>query len=152
MSDRPSMSCRRKSGRPSAVDVHVGRRIRERRALLGISQEHLAAAIGLTFQQVQKYERGINRIAAGRLHALGFALDVPVSYFFEGVSIECTGADSDTAANGREGDDMRFEDPMARRETLYLIDAYYAIPDPNVRRRMLDLVRSLVHAEGTAGD
>ena len=120
--------------------------------MLGISQERLGAAIGLTFQQVQKYERGINRIGAGRLHALSCALDVPVSYFFDGLPAERAGSGGDAEADGALVDVSGFEDPLGRRETLYLVDAYYAIPDPHVRRRMLDLVRSLVHAEDLAGD
>jgi len=146
------MPPRPKSGQPTDIDAHVGRRVRERRTLLGISQERLGAAIGLTFQQVQKYERGINRIGAGRLHALSCALDVPVSYFFDGLPTERAGADDGAGTDVPLADLTGFEDPLGRRETLYLVDAYYAIPDPHVRRRMLDLVRSLGHAEDLAGD
>ena len=74
---------RKTRGKPNAVDIHVGTRVRQRRTLLGFSQERLASALDLTFQQVQKYERGANRIGAGRLYQLARALEVPVTYFFE---------------------------------------------------------------------
>lgn len=103
-----------------------------------MSQEKLADALGLTFQQVQKYERGANRIGAGRLYELSRALDVPVSYFFDEV-----GPDG-AAAGGLAEKPAAYEaDPMSRRETLLLVRAYYAIPDTAVRRRVLDLMKSL---------
>ncbi|MCA8929541.1 MAG: helix-turn-helix transcriptional regulator [Alphaproteobacteria bacterium] len=130
---------RKTRGKPNSVDVHVGNRVRQRRTLLGLSQERLASALDLTFQQVQKYERGANRIGAGRLYQLARALDVPVTYFFE---------DMDDASYPpsalHEGAGPSYEaDPMSQRETLLLVRAYYAIPDPAVRRRMLDLMRSM---------
>ena len=139
---RPS---RQRSERPNPIDVQVGSRVRLRRNMLGLSQEKLGAAIGLTFQQVQKYERGANRIGASRLHQLSRVLDVPVSFFFE---------DKDTVrapaipAGFAEPPAEAFEaDPLRRRETIELVDAYYAIEDAAVRRRLLDLARSLA-AEG----
>src|ERR1700733_2897255 len=91
--DRPMRKPRKSSGRmaskgfPNPIDVHVGQRVRQRRTLLGMSQEKLAEAIGLTFQQVQKYERGANRVGSSRLFDLARVLDVPVSYFFEEMSV-----------------------------------------------------------------
>jgi len=129
---------RRTRGKPNRVDIHVGTRVRQRRTLLGMSQEKLADALGLTFQQVQKYERGANRIGAGRLYELSRALDVPVSYFFDEV-----GTDGATAGGLAEKAAAYESDPMSRRETLLLVRAYYAIPDTAVRRRVLDLMKSL---------
>ncbi|MFN4087619.1 MAG: helix-turn-helix domain-containing protein [Alphaproteobacteria bacterium] len=131
---KPRSKPRRTRGKPNHIDIHVGARVRQRRTLLGMSQEKLADALGLTFQQVQKYERGANRIGAGRLYELSRALDVPVSYFFE----EIGGSDGMREEAAPYG-----EDPMARRETLLLVRAYYGISEPPVRRRILDLMKSL---------
>jgi transcriptional regulator with XRE-family HTH domain len=122
------------------VDVHVGARLRQRRALRGMSQEKLAEAVGLTFQQIQKYERGVNRVGASRLHQFGRVLDVPVSYFFD----EMAGAAASAPAAGLSEDKPGFaRDPMARRETLELVRAYYRIGDERVRRRIFDLVKAI---------
>ena len=126
---------------------HVGNRVRQRRTLLGLSQERLASALDLTFQQVQKYERGANRIGAGRLYQLARALDVPVTYFFE----DMDDAHYQSASSVNEDASQSYQaDPMTQRETLLLVRAYYAIPDPAVRRRMLDLMRSM--ADGYTRD
>ena len=131
---------RKTRGKPNAVDIHVGNRVRQRRTLMGLSQERLASALDLTFQQVQKYERGANRIGAGRLFQLARALEVPVAYFFEDLD---DGGTIAQAAVAEDGPTPYQADPMAQRETLLLVRAYYAIPDPAVRRRMLDLMRSM---------
>jgi transcriptional regulator with XRE-family HTH domain len=131
---------RKTRGKPNAVDIHVGTRVRQRRTLLGLSQERLATALDLTFQQVQKYERGANRIGAGRLYELARALDVPVTYFFD----DMDGANYPSTGSVNEDSSPAYQvDPMSQRETLLLVRAYYAIPDPAVRRRMLDLMRSM---------
>ena len=122
---------------PDPVDVHVGQRLRQRRTLLGMSQERLAQAFGVSFQQVQKYERGANRISASRLHLLTKILDVPVTYFFEG--LPTVDADAEDSSAG--------DDRMANRETLELVRAYYKIPNPNIRKRLVDLARSLGKGE-----
>jgi transcriptional regulator with XRE-family HTH domain len=144
---------KRRGGRPkidtpSPIDVHVGSRVRLRRTLLGMSQEKLGTAIGLTFQQVQKYERGANRIGASRLFDLARVLDVPVSFFFE----EMGGGQE---RHGAEAVELRNEtsdpDPMAKRETLELVRAYYRIPDAQLRRRLFDLAKALASfSSGTA--
>lgn len=126
---------------PDPVDVHVGNRLRSRRVLVGMSQESLATNIGLTFQQVQKYERGANRIGASRLFEFSQILGVPVSYFFEDVpSAEGGSATTSRSKSSAGGGD---EDSLARRETLELVRAYYRIADPVVRRCMYDLATSL---------
>ena len=127
MEEKPMRRKQRKTrGKPTYVDVHVGQRIRQRRTLLGYSQERLADALDLTFQQVQKYERGANRVGAGRLVELSKALDVPVTYFFEEMPDAPDGAPSGPAM--QEAAQRQYEaDPMAQRETLLLVRAYYGI-------------------------
>jgi transcriptional regulator with XRE-family HTH domain len=138
------------SGRPNPIDVHVGGRVRLRRTLLGMSQERLGEALGLTFQQVQKYERGANRIGASRLFDLSRVLDVPVSYFFEDM------ADAVQAASPRymvcaTEDPPEVEDNlMSQRETLELVRAYYRITDAGVRRHVYDLAKALSAGEEKA--
>lgn len=123
---------------PQPVDVHVGGRLRQRRTLLGMSQEKLAQAFGVSFQQVQKYERGANRISASRLHLLTKILDVPITYFFEGLP-DNVQDDYDPLP----APDPETPDRMASRETLELVRAYYRIGDPAIRRRLVDLARTL---------
>lgn len=130
---------------PDPVDVHVGQRLRQRRTLLGMSQEKLANAFGVSFQQVQKYERGANRISASRLHLLTKVLDVPITYFFEGLPDVMPARGE--ALKPTEGDEQ-----MTRRETLELVRAYYRINDPTVRRRVVDLVRALGRMDGDETD
>ncbi|MFO1060164.1 MAG: helix-turn-helix domain-containing protein [Dongiaceae bacterium] len=134
-------------GNPNPIDVHVGSRVRLRRTLLGMSQEKLGDAIGLTFQQVQKYERGANRIGSSRLFDLARVLDVPVAYFFEEMS-PTTSARSPSRMRGlADAPPPAFEpDPMAKRETLELVRAYYRITDPRVRKRIFELTKSLATA------
>ncbi|UUX50755.1 helix-turn-helix domain-containing protein [Nisaea acidiphila] len=132
----------------NAIDVHVGRRVRLRRTLLGMSQEQLGEALNITFQQVQKYERGSNRISASRLWDIAQILDVPVSFFFDDMT-------DDTAANSprkvRAGTttaeyEEKPNDPMARRETLELVRAYYNITNVGVRKRITEMVKSVSQA------
>jgi transcriptional regulator with XRE-family HTH domain len=122
------------------VDVHVGRRLRLRRTLLGMSQEKLGEAIGLTFQQVQKYERGSNRIGASRLFDLSRVLDVPVGFFFEDMSDDVA-AQSPGRARGRVQPVEFPPSPMTRRETLEFVRAYYKIHDVDIRRRLFEMVK-----------
>ena len=140
----------RGTGVPNPVDVHVGRRLRLRRTLLGLSQEKLGAAIGLTFQQVQKYERGSNRIGASRLFDLSRVLDVPVGFFFDDMSEEVA-ARSPGQSRGRfEPVDVE-PSPMAKRETLELVRAYYKIYNPAVRKRLFEMVKALAAGEAGKG-
>ena len=120
------------------IDLHLGRRLRRRRRLLGLTQQQLATQVGIRFQQIQKYECGANRISAARLWQLAEALESPVSYFYDGLeeAIERQGA-------ANQGGEM-----FSRKETLDLIQAYYQLGE-RPRRRLLDLAKSL-HAEGEA--
>ena len=142
-----------RESRASPIDAHVGARIRLRRTLMGMSQERLGEALGLTFQQVQKYERGVNRVGASRLFDLSRVLDVPISFFFDdmpeplaatygsqplGTRRSYGFADSQDSF-GAGGDEA-----MNRRETLELVRAYYRITDPAVRKRVFELIKSLV--------
>lgn len=125
---------------PDPVDIHVGARVRLRRTLLGMSQEKLGKALGLTFQQVQKYERGANRIGSSRLFQLSRILDVPVSFFFDEMTTDTT-----KKADGMaEGNKQVFEvDKLSRRETLELVRAYYKITDPSVRKKIFEMVKAV---------
>ncbi len=143
---RPKAEFGRGTGRPHPVDVHVGGRVRMRRTLLGMSQEKLGEAIGLTFQQVQKYERGTNRIGASRLFDLSKVLDVPIGFFFEELG---DWQASKTAARLRDLAEEQAEyemDPLAKRETLELVRAYYRIKDPAVRKRLFEMCKALAAA------
>jgi len=124
--------------KPNDVDAHVGSRLRQRRMLLGISQEQLAEMLGLTFQQVQKYERGTNRISASRLFQLARALDTPITWFFDEMDLERSGAE-------REKTDASAEDsdPMSRRETLELVRVYSRIDDRKVRKKLYEMAKAL---------
>lgn len=132
------------------VDIHVGTRIRLRRNLLGMSQKTLAEAIGITFQQVQKFERGVNRIAAGRLHTMARVLDVPISFFFDDMASGMDGrAPSEGVVEAHAADNFLQigHAAPARGETLDLVRAYRTIRNAELRRRVLDLVRSLAPPE-----
>lgn len=136
----------RGTGKPNPVDVHVGGRVRLRRTLLGMSQEKLGEAIGLTFQQVQKYERGANRIGSSRLFDLSRVLDVPVEFFFDDMP-SSVAARSPAQVRGMAEESSTYElDPMAKRETLELVRAYYKISDPQVRKRLFEMTKVLAAA------
>ena len=119
------------------IDLHLGRRLRRRRRLLGLTQQQLALQVGIRFQQIQKYECGANRISAARLWELAEALETPVSYFYDGLAEALERKEA--AANG---------DSFSRKETLDLIQAYYQLGE-RPRRRLLDLAKSL-HTESDA--
>ena len=135
--------------RPSPIDVHVGSRIRLRRTLMGMSQERLGEALGLTFQQVQKYERGVNRVGASRLYDLSHVLDVPISFFFDDMpdptAISATGMHG--LSERSAGLSAPADDPLTKRETLELVRAYYRITDPAVRKRVFELIKTMGPAE-----
>jgi len=134
----------RGAGRPNAVDAHVGARLRQRRTLLGLSQEKLGEAIGLTFQQVQKYERGTNRISASRLYDLSQALEIDVNYFFDDMpdQIAASGRLHPQAAE-RQGEEAFHRDPMSKRETLELVRAYYRIERADLRKRLFEMTKAI---------
>jgi transcriptional regulator with XRE-family HTH domain len=154
MSRAEQISGTDREGRPSPIDVHVGSRIRLRRTLLGMSQERLGEALGLTFQQVQKYERGVNRVGASRLFDLSRVLDVPISFFFDDLPDSLANS-LDPPMNRRVGGfteraDGFGDDTLSRRETLELVRAYYRITDPAVRKRVFELIKSMGPADSPA--
>jgi len=130
----------------NAIDMHVGRRIRLRRTLLGMSQDQLGCELNITFQQVQKYERGANRVSASRLWDISQILDAPINYFFDDMSESTMQRSPRRVSRGVEGESLspdQSKDPMARRETLELVRTYYSIKKPLVRKRIVDMVKSI---------
>lgn len=142
------MTKKKTKGTPNNVDVHVGQRLRVRRSLQGMSQEKLAEAIGLTFQQIQKYERGVNRISAGRLFEFSKILDVPIAYFYDQLGVSNNSQPnvampgmSDNEQEGFASDSN--EDIMQKKETLDLVRFYYSIEDPQKRKDIIRFIRSM---------
>ncbi len=134
----------RGAGIPSPVDVHAGARLRVRRTLLGMTQTNLSDAIGVSYQQIQKYERGMDRISASRLFALSRVLDVPVEYFFDDMPAAVAASSPATEKRGRAKKPPSYEpDPMATRETLELVRAYYKITDPEIRKHLFEMTKTL---------
>ena len=117
------------------VDVHVGKRIRHRRWMVGMTQQQLGDGVGIKFQQIQKYETGMNRVSASRLWDIALALDVPINFFFEGI-------EDDALALEAEMEPEAKGDLLADKEALELVRSYYAIPEQQ-RRRLFDLARVL---------
>lgn len=110
------------------VDIHVGKRIRHRRWMVGMTQQQLAEKVGIKFQQIQKYESGMNRVSASRMWEIAEALDVPIDHFFEGLE--------------RDGSGETARDYLSDKEAMELVRAYYAMPE-NQRRRLFDLARTM---------
>ena len=133
-----AIKTREAANAPDPVDIHVGARVKTRRLLLGLSQEELANSIGLTFQQVQKYERGTNRISASRLFNIAKVLKVPVEFFFEGA----TG--KKLARGFGESKQASLEpDITTRRDTLELVRAFSEIQDPALKRQLLEMAKAM---------
>lgn len=143
---RRSLRGRTPQGEPNPIDVHVGNRIRLRRTLLHLSQEQLAGLLGLTFQQVQKYERGMNRVGASRLWDISQVLQVPINFFYEDMDHEI--ADQSPRMFNLSNSKLLIKDkpltnetdPMQRRESLELMKAYYKIPNRKAAKHMYDLI------------
>ncbi len=126
------------------IDAHVGARVRVRRTLLGMNQTNLGDAIGVSYQQMQKYENGANRISASRLFDLSRVLDVPIQYFFEEIPPAIAASSPATEKRGRAKKPPSYEpDPIATRETLELVRAYYKITDPEIRKRLREMAKAL---------
>ena len=131
---------RKTKGTPSSVDVHVGKRLQVRRSLLGWSQEKLGEAIGLTFQQIQKYEKGLNRISAGRLYQFSKILTVPVDYFYDNLETKNSMAHG---LSDNEQDAFTGQDIMQEKETVDLIRVYYSIKNPDLRKDVVKFMKSM---------
>lgn len=139
---------------PHPVDTHVGAKVKSRRLMLGLSQEELAKSIGLTFQQVQKYERGTNRISVSRLTDISRALKVPIDYFLEGcvnVVLGAGGGAKKTALRGvSDAPQATLEpDPMTKRDVLELIRAYEHISTPHLKKQLLEMAKAMAKTGGT---
>lgn len=140
---------------PDPIDIHVGQRVRLRRNLLGMSQQKLGDAVGLTFQQIQKYERGANRMGASRLYQFSRILDVPVSFFFEDIPTELETTyhvQPDGMSDMPQADFEAAVDRLTERTTISLVQAFYAIEDAHVRRKILELVRAMGFGETDMAD
>jgi|688.fasta_scaffold793384_2 transcriptional regulator with XRE-family HTH domain len=127
------------------VDVFVGNKLREKRIMLGLSQDAVGKTLGLSFQQIQKYERGVNRISSSRLYEFSKILSAPVGYFFDGIEFQAN--DNQPAARVAEESSEYKYDEMYSRETLELMRSYYSIKDEKTRRRFADLIRSFAEQE-----
>ncbi|MBY0532539.1 MAG: helix-turn-helix domain-containing protein [Xanthobacteraceae bacterium] len=127
---------------PNPIDRHVGSRVRMRRMMISMSQEKLGERLGITFQQVQKYEKGTNRIGASRLQQIASILGVPVAFFFEGAP----GGEITAAGFGESGNPAYVSDFLATSEGLALSKAFMKVSDPKLRRRIVDLVEAMVAA------
>ncbi len=142
---RVRRSTKKQVSRSDPIDIHVGARVRLRRKLLGLSLQTLAKAVGVTYQQVQKYEWGVNRIGASRLFNLSQVLDVPISFFFEDLSPAAAGAGRKRRAKGfSEAPATALDfDVLSKQETIKLIRAYYRVTDPQLRKHVLDLLEAV---------
>jgi transcriptional regulator with XRE-family HTH domain len=126
--------------KPNPIDVHVGSRVRLRRTMLGMSQEKLGEHLGITFQQIQKYEKGANRVGASRLQQIARVLNTPVSFFFE----DAPGSGGSAPQGFAEGDNTNYVvDFLSSTEGLQLNRAFVKIKDPKVRRKIVEMVRAL---------
>jgi transcriptional regulator with XRE-family HTH domain len=128
---------------PNPIDRHVGSRVRMRRMLIGMSQEKLGEALGLTFQQVQKYEKGTNRIGASRLHRIASVLGVPIEFFYEDAP------HGSAAASGfaESSSSTYMSDFLSSNEGVQLVKAFLAIKDPKIRRKVVELIAVLASEE-----
>ena len=143
---KPHRAYGRGTGIPHPIDVHVGSRLHMRRTLFGLNQTELGEALGVTFQQIQKYEKGTNRISASRLFDLSHVLDVPFSFFFDDVPFSFFFDDVPakvTEGSGAELSQSAEVEFMSKRETLELVRAYTRIADPTMRRVLLDLITAI---------
>lgn len=128
---------------PDPIDVHVGSQVRMRRKLVGMSQEKLGKALGLTFQQIQKYEKGANRIGSSRLYKLSNIFNVPVAYFFDNMPEQTVKQSRDLKNLGPQVFDQA---KLTKNETLELVRAYYKITNPKVRKRIFELIKAFAQA------
>lgn len=133
----------RGSGIPHPVDVNVGKRIKMRRCMIGMSQEKLAEEIGLTFQQIQKYERAVNRVSASKLYDFSKALGVPVNYFYQGLDdVKNNVGLPDNDQDGFDTTDGLNEDKLSSKETFDLLREYYSIDNPQKRRDLFNIIKT----------
>ena len=154
MTRTKSVRGRIEDNEPNPVDVHVGKRIRLRRTILHITQQQMAEMLGLTFQQVQKYEKGMNRVGASRLWDISLVLEIPMGFFFEDMDADVASKsprmlNSEKSFTLEEGLRSFDEDPMKKAETLELVRAYYKIPNRSIAKNLFELIVAL--SKSTAG-
>ncbi len=151
MKETKSLRGRVNDNEPNPVDVHVGNRIRLRRTILHITQQQMAEMLGLTFQQIQKYEKGMNRVGASRLWDISRVLEVPMGFFFEDMDEDVV-KNSPRMLNKNQSEKNYYveedrrsfdDDPMKRKETLELVRAYYKIPNRSIARNLFNLMVAL---------
>lgn len=133
----------KKKGRANSIDEYVGLQLRQRRALLGFSQEKLAEKVGITFQQIQKYENGANRVSASRLYEFSKVLEIPVNFFFDNYGSNENNMAFGLSDNAQEGFEGPQDDILKKKETLELIRVYYSIENPKLRKDLFKLVKSM---------
>lgn len=136
------------SDNPHPVDIHVGQRLRLKRTILGKSQESIGKEIGVTFQQIQKYERGINRMGASRLYDFAKALGVPVAYFFEGFGDYVQPGAAELGMAEPDATAFEHDQSINNRETLDVMRAFYRIKNPAVRKKIIDLIKAFADETG----
>jgi transcriptional regulator with XRE-family HTH domain len=124
------------------VDIHVGKKLRSRRTILGKSQEEIGSAVGITFQQIQKYERGLNRVGSSRLYEFACLLGVGVAYFFEGFENDAKGSEKNVSAFAENTFPFEHEE-LDNKEVLAVVRAYFGISNPQVRKKMVSLMKSM---------
>lgn len=137
----------RGSDTPHPVDVHVGQRIKLRRTLMGMTQGKLGESIGLTFQQIQKYERGANRVSSSKLWQLSNVLDVPISFFFDDMPDSIRQSFPGYTGETAESDIPEEHLTLHRRQTLELVRTFSRLQDPVIRKRVIDVVRAIAESE-----
>lgn len=145
-------SPRQNRSKPDPVDVYVGMRLRKRRQLLNLSQQQLGRAVGITFQQIQKYEQGTNRVSSSRLYDIAKVMGVPINFFFDHIEEEIEGrpvAHIDGLADAPEPAYM--EDDDSRNDTMELVTAYWRLPD-DIRRKALTLLKSMANLKDKKGE
>ena len=128
---------------PNSIDEHIALRMQQRRTMLGFTQKRLAEICGVTFQQIQKYEAASNRISASRLFQIGMALETPVSFFFSGLPMQSTTNDSGTRTRYGRVASPSLDDPLAKNETLRLINLYYRLPNDDMRASIIKLLKTM---------
>lgn len=134
---------RQANGEPNPIDIHVGKRIRLRRTLLGLSQEKLASLLGVTFQQVQKYEKGMNRVGASRLWDISNVLSTSISFFYEEMTEEITSNSPKALNTGDVSIQLTTNDPMQHQETIELVKAYYKINNRKIAQHLFKMIKEM---------
>ncbi len=133
--------------KPDPIDLQIGSKVRERRLIMGLSQDALAKCIGLTFQQVQKYERGVNRISVSRLLDICDALNAPVKYFLEGLKFKPEKIAKQGFSDNKQDKILYDEDPLLKKDVIALVRAYSQIKTPALKKQLLEMAKAMSESE-----